>query len=88
MEDLQKESGHKGIEDTEKYLISLGLPVPRLQDYKGDLSKRWYITYFEKSEATGMPVRKRFYGFNQSMDKDERMKAAKKFLEKIKNSLQ
>lgn len=59
--------------------------LPRLVDYEGDTSKRWFIIYYVKNTATGKLQRKRYTAINDSDDPKDRWAEAKRAIKDLNN---
>jgi integrase len=62
--------------------------APRLVDYQGDVSKRWYIIFYGIDETTQKRVRKRYFdGLNDSKNIRDRYRAAALAMQSIRGFL-
>ncbi len=62
--------------------------MPRLFDYKGDLSKRWYIEYYLWDTDTQAFVKRRYWGMNKYTTAKDRRQVSRQKLEEIRKVLE
>jgi hypothetical protein len=62
--------------------------LPRLNDYGGDLTKRWYIEYYIWDTDQEAFVKKRYWGMNKYTSVSARRQVSRQKMEEIRKVIE